>query len=460
MTSSRFQWKTQSYPAPAIFLGLLAAQLIATFQVYCSNRSLYHSLKAIQGAGYLTVPNQLTIARLQELTTALWGGIFLTLSVGAGLCLLSFVAAWAWDRVFFRKTGFLVFLLLLWAGLAAGFNRRGFSLFGSLYIFAIPPVVFAGALKWMPINDRKKLRRNGLLQTIPIIVLGLLWAPQMKKDLFYDIRDHLLLSNPFGERIVDFYYQYTLCPAEALKSLDQKLLKTCSLDGIGEKVHYKKELREKLLDRDWLETGNFKGVDLILNSSENELSLEDEKGTVLKIPTNGFLSNPGAALKQFSFLTDRNRFFRQFTFYSLLVGFPVTLYLFLYAFFFFFLGKWPAPAIGPLLCATLSFITALLFLMPLWLNNEKPILEKSKDRSVSKINETHKRPSNLLMDPSPLVVSSALSHLRKRGDRTAIPEILRCMETSKDWYVQWYAYKALKALGWKQKKKAKHEKDQ
>jgi hypothetical protein len=457
MKSSHFQWKTQHYPASAIFMGLSVAQLIATLQVYFSNRSLYHTLETIHEAGYPTVPNQLTIGHLQELNTALCGGLFLTLSVGAGICLLSFASAWVWDRIFFRKTGFLVFILLLWAGLTAGFNWRGFSLFGSLYIFTIPPVVFAGALKWMPHGDGKKLRRNGFMQTIPIIVLGLLWAPQMKKDLFHDIRDHLLLTNPFGERIVHFYYQYTLYPAEALKSLDQKLLKTCSLDGIGEKVHYKRELRERLSDRDWIETENFKGIDLVLKGSVNELSLEDKKGTVLKVPTDAFLSNPGAALKQFSFLTDRNRFFRQFTFYSFLVGFPVTLYLFLYSFFFFFLGKWPASAIGAFLSAILCFITALLFLMPLWLNSEKPILQENKDQEISRTNETHENPLDLLKAPSPLVVSGALSYLSKRGDGKAIPEILQCMETSEHWYVQWYAYKALKALGWNQEKMAEYE---
>ncbi len=376
------QWKTVCYPAPAIFAGLLMAQLIATFQVYCSNRSLCHTLKTIHGAGYLTVPNQHTIARLQELTTAFCGGLFLTLSVGTGICMLSFVAAWAWDRAFFRKTAFLVFVLLIWAGLVAGFNWSGFSPFGSLYVLVIPPVVFAGALKWMPHGDRKKLLRNGLMQTIPIIVLGLLWAPQMKNDLFYDIRDHLLLGNPVGERIVDFYYQYTLYPAEALKSLDRKLLKTYHF-GCRERIHHQGELRRSLSDHDWIETENFKNVDMILNGSVDALSLEDEKGTALKISTNEFLANPKAVLKQFSWLKDRNRFFRKFSFYSLLVGFPVTLYIFLYSFYFFILGKWPALGIGAFLSATLCFITALLFLTPLWLNDEKPIVQESRDQGVS-----------------------------------------------------------------------------
>ena len=211
------KWRTQLYPAAAMLTGLTLAQTIATIQVYLSNRSLYHTLTAIHRAEYLTVPNQQIMGRLQELTTALCGGLFFTLSVGAGICLLSFAAAWLWDRVFLRKTVFLVLMLLMWMGLSAGVNWKGFSPFTSLYFVVIPPVVFAGALKWMPHGNRKQPRRTGLLHIIPIMVLGLLWAPQMKRDLFINIRDHLLLSNPLGERIVNFT---TSTPSTRQKSLN------------------------------------------------------------------------------------------------------------------------------------------------------------------------------------------------------------------------------------------------
>jgi HEAT repeat protein len=38
------------------------------------------------------------------------------------------------------------------------------------------------------------------------------------------------------------------------------------------------------------------------------------------------------------------------------------------------------------------------------------------------------------------------------GNRQAIDQVMRIMETSDDWYSQWYAYRALRSLGWKQKK--------
>ena len=364
MNPSPFKWITQLYPAAAMLTGLVLTQIIATFQVYFSNRSLYHTLTAIHGTGYLTLPNQQTFGRLQELATALCGGLFFTLSVGAGICLLSFSAAWLWDRVCLRKTVFLVLMLILWAGLAAGVNLRGFSPFTILYFVVIPPVVFASTLRWMPRGNRKQTWRNGLLHIILIIVLGLLWAPQMQKGLFINIRDHLLLSNPLGERVVNFYYQYTLYPAEVLKPLDRKFLKTCTLEAIVESP-FKSELRKSLSAHDWIETENLKDVDLVLSCSGSKLLLSDESGTVLKTPKKDFLADPAANLKRFSSAVDRHVFFRQFTFYSLLMGFPVTLYIFSYSLVFLILGRWIEPGIASMASACLCFSAGLLMLMPL-----------------------------------------------------------------------------------------------
>jgi len=44
----------------------------------------------------------------------------------------------------------------------------------------------------------------------------------------------------------------------------------------------------------------------------------------------------------------------------------------------------------------------------------------------------------------------AFQALGQRGDSRAVKEILKRIESSDHWYTQWYAYKALKALGWKQ----------
>jgi len=71
---------------------------------------------------------------------------------------------------------------------------------------------------------------------------------------------------------------------------------------------------------------------------------------------------------------------------------------------------------------------------------------------VSRQTETYKDLLAFLDDPHPNVVCMAFYALGHRGDRRAVKEIVKRIETSDDWYNQWYAYRALRVLGWKQTK--------
>ena len=105
-----------SYAARVLLLGLFAAQVIAFIQVYLSNADLYRTLVAIKQAGYLPIPNQRIMYSLQELGPAFFGGLFFTLSVGAGLSLFCLAAVLAWDRLLHRNKIFLIPFLILWIG--------------------------------------------------------------------------------------------------------------------------------------------------------------------------------------------------------------------------------------------------------------------------------------------------------------------------------------------------------
>jgi hypothetical protein len=72
--------------------------------------------------------------------------------------------------------------------------------------------------------------------------------------------------------------------------------------------------------------------------------------------------------------------------------------------------------------------------------------------AVSRRPETYKDLLAFLDDPHPNVVSMAFYGLGQRGNWRAVSEILNRIKTSDHWYNQWYAYKALRTLGWKQKK--------
>ena len=182
---------TRFYTVRTLFLGLFAAQIIATIQVYLSNADLYRNLIAIEGAGYLAIPNQQIMGHLQEFGPAFFGGLFFTLTVGAGLSIFTLAWVWVWDRLFSRNKFFLMLFLLLLIGCVAVVNHRGFCPMVTSYFIVIPGVIFASALKWMPAKDRQSV----LLHLIPLALLGLLWTFQMSNNMFYDIRDNLLLSN-------------------------------------------------------------------------------------------------------------------------------------------------------------------------------------------------------------------------------------------------------------------------
>ena len=58
-----------------------------------------------------------------------------------------------------------------------------------------------------------------------------------------------------------------------------------------------------------------------------------------------------------------------------------------------------------------------------------------------------------LDDPDINVVCMALKGLGRRGDKSVIDEIIQRLERSDKWYEQIYGYRALRALGWRQKQK-------
>ena len=491
-------WRTICYPVTSLLAGLFAAQVISTLQVYLSNKALYRTLVVVNEAGYLALPNQHILARLQAFGPAFYGGLFFTLSVGAGISLLSFAAAWVWDRLFSRHIIPLIFLLFIWAGSFVAVNWEGGSPLVTAYFLVIPIAVFYVALRWMPPRTGRRPWHQGMAHLIPVALLACLWVPQMENSLFLNLRDHLLLSNSLGSKITDFYYKYTLYPAEVFKPLDQKILKTCSLDPVKKKS-LKKLLEGKLLGHDYLNTGGEGELDLKIRESGRDLILENSGRAILKTTANDFLSNPANILKQFSSETDKYALFRQFTFLSILIGLPVTLYLFFYTFLLSLLCLVFDRRISSVTASILCLLAGMLLLMPIYLGNGEKADQKdlalvlasgrwqervaalkiirkerldvsdfapynrmlsspyiperywlTKALGVSRSHETYKDLLGLLNDPSPVVVSMAFFALGQRGDERAVTEILKRIKTSDHWYTQWYAYKALKALGWKQ----------
>jgi len=390
--------------------------------------------------------------------------------------------------------------LLFWAGSLVELNHRGFSFGATCYFFAIPPVVFLATLRWIPTRPGNRGWVHGAVHTIPVVVLALLWTPQINKNFFVDFRDIFLLSNPVGIKVNDFYYDYTLYPAEVFKSLDQKLLKTCTLQDFKKgPLHAQVEM--ELLDRDYLAVETDDAVDLKVVQDGGMLAFNHGGRIIIQTILTDFLSGPATALEEFSAKSDRHGFFRHFTFYSLVMGLPLTLYLLLHALITLLSCLFLDVRISSLIAAILCLIVGLSILIPFhymrgrdmelkdvpqvlasksWQERvaalkiiERKGLEVSSFRpyprllasphiaerywlvrglGVSRRPETYRDLLAFLDDPHPNVVSMAFHGLGRRGDSRGVSEILTRIKTSDHWYNQWYAYKALRGLGWKQRK--------
>jgi hypothetical protein len=487
-----------SYAVKALFLGLAIAQLLATLQVYLSNLNLYVTIVALKGSGYLVVPNEKIMPHLRDIGPAFSGGLFFTLTVGAGISLLSLVSAWIWERLFYRKRILLLPFVLLWAGFLAAANSQGLYTMVSSYFIIIPPVAFAATCRWMPPRPDRPVWLKRLAHAVPFSVLAVVWVAQMDSTLFLDLRDTLLLSNPLGMRVNGFYYDYTLYPAEAFKSLDQRLLRTCDLEDLAE-TPLGRSLEQALLGHDYLPVRGEGGADLKIRKVGDALAFLQGGDMVLRITASGFLADPAKTLLEFSVKTDRYGFFRRFTFLSLVIGLPITLYVLLYSLLRLALSFFLALGISGVTAAVLCSIIGLAPVVPIsslrgakidpsrlaealqaphWqervaalkfveahgvdignfpayrrLTGSPYVAERywlAKALGVSRQPETYREIIRLLDDPHPNVVAMAFYALGQRGGPGVVDEIKRRLKISKHWYSQWYGYKALRTLGWKQ----------
>jgi len=488
------------YPFTALLLGLMVTQVLATVHVYLSNTDLYDGLMAIKDAGYLIIPNKYVMGGLKGFGPAFSGGLFFTFSIGAGISFFTLALAWIWDRFFYRKKYLLYLFLLLWLGCLFALNFHGFKLFVTLYFLMIPPVIFAAATGSLSHLNKQNRRPNEIIHIIPVIVLALLLSWQMDSRMFTDFRDIFLLSNPVGSKINNFYYKYTLYPAEVFKSLNQKMLKTSRIENKGKNASAH-TLEQILISYDYIPIKSRSEVDLKVASADDDFIFENRGRPILRISSKKFFADPDRAIKEFSKKSDTYPFFRRITFLSLLIAFPLAIYVIVQGLISLALSLFLSVRASSVIASALCFTLCLVVIFSFHLNRSRDVSVKNLAVALSserwqnrvaalKIIEkkglevkqfqayprlltsphiaerywivrtlansrnpaTYRDLLNFLNDTHPNVFSMALYALGKRGNKQAINKIIPIIETSNDWYNQWYAYKALRALGWRQTK--------
>ncbi len=489
--------KRSYYPVTVILVGLFCAQLLSLLMVHRSNVDLHRTLTSLDPQNYLIVPNQHVIPQLIEIMPALFGGLFFTLTAGAGLTILALGATWCWDRLFFRNTPFFILLFCLWIGYIGFLNINGFTPLVTAIFVIIPIAVFATTLRSMPPREKISIVLSRAAYVLPLVFFLGAGAWITKGRPFTEVRDYLLLPTAVGRQVNDFYYRYTLYPAQVFKSLSQKTIRTAAIDTVEDDL--RPDIENLLLAHDFLLMEDPAVADLTVRFEKNRVLLSDKGRLILKVKPEKFLTDPADWLRSYSNRTDRYLFFRPFVYYSLLAGMPLIFYILMYALWRrLWLMRFSVKTSSILASVSCCLVCAAL-LIPLYIGGHvkvditrleealtstrwqervaamKVIIENkveigdfesyplllttahltekywlARTLGVSRRPNTYRDLVALLDDPNPNVVCMALDALKRRGDPAVIDQIIARINTSDHWYVQLYAYGALKVLGWTQ----------
>ena len=495
-----------------LLTGLIFFHLFSTLQVYLSNTALLKILKTLKTTDYLLMPNSLIMAKLDDISVAFAGGVFFTLSVGTFIVLVSFGAAVIYYRYEKLKTGLAVVAV---SSLLIGFliiNENGLCLVESMSCLLVPLFVFFLYGLLFNTTDNRPDPEMIAVHFIPLIVLASLLIVTTlisKHKIFSDFRDSFLMSNSIGMKVNNFYYKYTLYPARVFKPYSMRLPKVCSVEANSEEKDTFL-IKKRLIDMDYLviDKGHDGALipDFIIQKNGKDLWLKYKGRTVIKTQVKLFTSKPWQFLKQFSKQTDKYGNYRQITSFALKTGFPFYMYILmhfiLYIFFRVILSVFAIKeknAIAASLCCfvigSLSFVMMyngskfeatkenLISMLKSPITGEriaglKFVDKKHLDITKFAAYDTRFKDNNIpekywyaraigsssapdayqelvkFLDDSHInVVCQALYGLGQLKKRAAVDLIIKKIETSEDWYVQWYAYRALKRLKWTQRTK-------
>ncbi len=492
--------KHRLYAPAVLVVGLLSAQIIATTHVYLSNLDLLQATEVVMRSGYLAVPNARVAEHLNALATAMAGGLFFTLSIGAGLSLVTLIGAWLWDRTFRRRRTAIFFYLVIWAAGLLLVNDNGWNPVASAYLVVVPLITGVAAIQLLPARSTLVSPAGVFWPVSAAIILALLWSLVLDRHMFSNIRDHLLLGNRAGQAITDAYYSYTLFPAEAFKSLEQKQLRTCVLGSSLDRANWTR-LERTVRAHDYLPIPAGYPADLTIgvNTDKTRFSLESGRQPVLSVPTDELLDSPDNALNAYSKKLDRNRMFRSLTLACLLLGLPLVLFSFLFSVLGLLPNLFFTVAVSDVIAAICCIVVGGILLVPVYqghtatavpanpsmafsapspitriaalrqacedqrdiavevkaqgIENSPHIAERywlARSLAYTRDPAAHAMLLALADDPAPIVVCQALWALGERKNQAAVPEIINRINTSSHWYIQMYGYRALRTLGWVQ----------
>jgi hypothetical protein len=474
-----------------LLFGMALTQIISTIHLYCFFLNFKNSFELVKNSGYLLIPNSIVLNQLTSFKYVMCGGFFITITLGAFLTLITVFFVKLSDQLN-RKRAYLPVLIMQITTLIL-VNINGTNPIVSIYFIVIPSMVYLLTIRLIPKNRKVSVAKI-LWHLIPVIILVALFSTQYNRSMFHNIRDSVLLTNPIGRSINTFYYNYTLLPASLIKPIHKKILKTYKIEADDSIL--KRKIKHLLVKYDFLEMNFQNDTDLTIKEKNYIIELYKGNNHVLKERANNFFINPGKTIRKFSRLTDKNYYFRSILLLSLLIGLPLAIYIIISSMIdiLISLALRKESYAGSLVCFLAGFT---LFILVYNMNikvketNLKDMLISNswKERAcalkyISYNNieiDQFKNIKNLSKDVTPVKYWFTIALGKSRTNRTAsyILEmlddndlIIRCkavealgllrknrfikvlkkkIHSSKHWYVQLNAYKALRRTGWNQK---------
>lgn len=494
MTFFRTTW----FHSLAIFsAGLFVSQFISFIHVYLSNMAYHDALSAIAHAGYLAVPNTMAATELKTFSAAFNGGLFFTLTTGLCSIVLTFLFAWLWHRLPLNKIAAVSVPLIIWLFCLSNTLLDGLSSLLFFQFLLIPPVVFVLSMMMFTRVRRTSMSPNPSLHIITFAVCAVIGATAMDTSVFLGIRDSLLLGNPVGRWFNAYYYKNSLYASRVVKSPAQRLLKTCAV-RFKSNADLEKKAIQRLLACDYIPLKDDIPTDLYLNQDNDNLEFRYREDVIVTIPAAAAPRLFEEAVRRFEKATDCHGFFRMFTLFSMLFIGMLGLFLVLYLPIRTVITRFADSKRSGLFAAAIC-MGCFWVVFSFWgtqeeikqsdlparlsssnardrINALKSIYRQQLDMNflpfypdISKVkaiserywfakNLRYRGPrvrdvlSELLNDSHFNVVCMAFYSLGFVGDQRDVGLILEKMKHSDNWYEQWYAYKALRRLGWTQRR--------
>ncbi len=487
--------KFLSYRIPfsrPMLAGLISFQIIATLHVYMDTRSLRIKALSVQNAGYITTPSGVVLDQLLSIVNAFKGALLLMLSTGVGLGFLSILCYWVWYRFFRLKLWFRFIPLALWIGFNIGAYLLGSSLAALIYFLAIPIVVW-GVCCLEPKGLLKNCASSVWRFHLPLLlIMTFVVTLQLNNGAFLQIRDRFLLSNPPGRAISNFYYRYCLYSAEVLKPDSLKTIKSFRFSN-DPPDSIKQRLTNILSVYDYYYLDSDVTHDLQLSVESDSLEFFKQDQLIFAVSLEQFIQDPDPWLAEYSEKTDENWLLRESAYLFLITSTPLLLYLVLFQVIRLMFSLLSGDQLPGYLTKTVFTISIILIFWHFYSDDRsdfranqlvtrlqskhsaeriqalKTIIRYKlnlddyrngrlrlsaenlaeqywlvKASHFSKKRKTKHHLVDLLKHKEPIIICQALSALGKRPEKSVTFYINKVLQTTDHWYVQWYAYQALK----------------